>query len=50
MNIQIAPHSLQRANERGATGLEIIEVLEKGLNILGKYGRLGKTKVSVQCF
>jgi hypothetical protein len=45
MKIQIAPHTLQRAKERGATEAEIIEVLEAGINILSKYGRLGKSKV-----
>ncbi len=39
------PHTLQRAIERGATEKEIIEVLESGINILGKYGRPGKSKV-----
>ncbi len=45
MKIQIAPHTLQRAKERGASEEEIIEVLKEGTNIFGKYGRLGKSKV-----
>ncbi len=45
MKIQIEPHTLQRAIERGATEEEINQVLESGINILGKYGRLGKSKV-----
>ena len=45
MKIQIEPHTLQKAIERGATEKEIIEVLESGINILGKYGRPGKFKV-----
>ena len=44
MKIQIAPHTLQRAIERGTTEEEIIEVLQSGVNILGKIGRLGNQK------
>lgn len=45
MIIQIEPHTLQRANERGASESEIKGTIEKGTNILGKSGRLGKSKV-----
>lgn len=45
MKIQIEPHTLQRAIERGASEKEIIDVLESGINILGKLGRLGKSKI-----
>ena len=45
MKIQIEPHTLQRAIERGANEKEIKEVLESGIIILGKYGRLGKSKI-----
>jgi hypothetical protein len=45
MKIQIDPHTLQRATERGATESEITETLTIGINILGKQGRLGKFKV-----
>ena len=45
MKIQIEPHTLQRAIERGTTEEEIKEVLQSGVNILGKSGRLGKSKV-----
>jgi hypothetical protein len=45
MKFQIAPHTLERAKERGATETEIIEVLETGKSISAKYGRLGKSKV-----
>lgn len=45
MDIQIEPHTLQRALERGATKEEIVEVLESGTNILGKFDRLGKSKI-----
>ena len=45
MKIQIEPHTLLRAIERGATEVEIIETINSGINILGKQGRLGKSKV-----
>lgn len=45
MEFQIDPHTLQRAMERGAIESEIIDVLQTGINILGKYNRLGKYKV-----
>lgn len=45
MNIQIAPHTLQRAAERGATEAEIKDTIESGTSILAKSGRLGKLKV-----
>ena len=45
MEIQIDPHTLQRARERGASEKEIIETLETGINILAKSGRMGKSKI-----
>ena len=45
MQIQIEPHTLERAKERGASENEIIETLNTGLSIAGKSGRLGKSKV-----
>jgi hypothetical protein len=45
VDIQIEPHTLQRAVERGASKLEIIETIENGTGLIGKKGRLGKTKV-----
>ena len=45
MNIQIEPHTLQRAIERGATEEEIKDVIGTGVNIFGKSERLGKSKV-----
>lgn len=44
MQIQIEPHTLQRAIERGASENEIKDTLTKGVNIFGKSGRLGKSK------
>jgi hypothetical protein len=45
MMIHIEPHTLQRANERGASKREILEVIETGENIQGKSGRLGRSKI-----
>ena len=45
MDIQIEPHTLQRAIERGATENEITDTINFGVNILGKSGRLGKSKI-----
>jgi mannose-6-phosphate isomerase-like protein (cupin superfamily) len=44
MNIQIDPHTLERAEERGASADEIGDVIVSGISIPVKYGRLGKTK------
>jgi len=45
MRIQIDPHTLDRAAERGASEEEIKDVLHTGLSIPGKYGRFGRFKV-----
>ena len=45
MRVRISSHTLQRADERGATESEIREVLESGSPTSAKYGRLGKAKV-----
>ena len=45
MNYQIDPHTLERAEERGATRQEIIDVIETGDPVVAKYGRLAKSKV-----
>ena len=45
MNIQIDPHTLERAQERGANEEEIKDVINTGFTIQGKYGRIGKAKV-----
>ena len=45
MKIRIEPHTLLRANERGATEVEIKDTLEHGLDLIGKNGRVGKSKV-----
>ena len=45
MQIQIDPHTLQRAIERGTTENEIVNTLTTGISILAKTGRLGKSKI-----
>lgn len=45
MKIQIEPHTLQRANQRGASEEEIKETLLNGNAISAKNNRLGKSKV-----
>jgi hypothetical protein len=44
MNIQIDPHTLERAEERGTNADEIMDVIISGTPVPAKYGRLGKTK------
>ena len=45
MKIQIEPHTLERALERGANEKEIEEVIETGFVIPAKHGRIGKAKI-----
>ena len=45
MKIQIDPHTLERAEERGTNESEIHEVVNTGFSIPAKYGRLGKAKI-----
>lgn len=45
MVIQIDPHTLERAEERGTTEAEIKDVIHSGISIPAKYGRIGKAKV-----
>jgi len=45
MNIQIEPHTLQRAEERGANMAEIQVVLEQGTEIRARGNRKAKAKV-----
>jgi len=45
MKIQIDPHTLERAEERGTNEKEIIDVINTGFSILAKYGRKGKAKI-----
>jgi hypothetical protein len=45
MQIQIDPHTLERAEERGTNEGEIVDVIETGFAIPARYGRMGKCKV-----
>ena len=45
MEIQIDPHTLERAEERGTNEDEIKDVIQTGFAILAKYGRIGKAKI-----
>ncbi|MGC2062360.1 MAG: hypothetical protein WA610_05230 [Thermodesulfovibrionales bacterium] len=45
MEIQIDPHTLERAEERGTNEAEIQDVIHTGFPISAKYGRVGKAKV-----
>jgi len=45
MEIQIDPHTLQRAEERGTNEGEIIDVIETGFATPAKYGKIGKAKI-----
>jgi hypothetical protein len=45
MEIQIDPHTLERAEKRGTNEDEIKDVIETGFIVAAKYGRIGKAKV-----
>ena len=45
MEIQIDPHTLERAEERGGSEEEIKEVINTGIPIPAKYGRMGKARI-----
>ena len=45
MVIQIDPHTLERAEERGTNEDEIKDVINTGFPIPAKYGRTGKAKI-----
>lgn len=45
MKIQIDPHTLARAEERGTNENEIRDVIDKGFAIPAKYGRMAKAKI-----
>ena len=44
MEIQTDPHTLERAEERGTNAEEIKDVINTGIAIPARYGRLGKAK------
>lgn len=45
MEIRIDPHTLERAEERGTSAEEIKDVIQTGIAVPARYGRMGKTKV-----
>jgi len=45
MDIQIDPHTLERAEERGTSEVEIVDTIHSGLAIPAKHDRIGKAKV-----
>jgi hypothetical protein len=45
MEIKIAPHTLERAEERGTNEEEIKDVIKNGTPFPAKQGRLGMAKV-----
>ena len=45
MKVQIDPHTLERAEERGATADEIRDVVKTGFPIPAKHGREGRAKI-----
>ncbi|MCK4277563.1 MAG: DUF4258 domain-containing protein [Desulfurellaceae bacterium] len=45
MKVQVDPHTLERAKERGTNEKEIIDVIHTGSPIPAKYGRIGKAKI-----
>jgi len=45
MEIQIDPHTLERAEERGTSGEEIEDVIITGFPVPAKYDRMGRAKV-----
>ena len=44
MEIQIDPHTLERAEERGTNGEEIRDVINTGIEITARHGRIAKAK------
>jgi hypothetical protein len=47
MKIQIEPHTLERAKERGASEDEIQDTIQTGFDIPAKGNRKGKAKIYV---
>ena len=45
MIIQIDPHTLERAEDRGTDESEIKDVIDSGFTISARHGRIGKAKV-----
>lgn len=47
MKIEIHPHALERANERGTTAEEIIETVERGESFPAKHERTGFRRTTI---
>ncbi len=45
MNVQIDPHTLERAEERGTNEREILGVINSGFSLTAKVGRQRKAKI-----
>ena len=45
MKIQVDPHTLERAEERGTNEEEIRDVINTGFPIPAKHSRMGKAKI-----
>jgi len=45
MILQIDQHTIERAEERGTSKTEIEDVIQTGVEIPAKFGRIGKAKV-----
>jgi hypothetical protein len=45
VEIRIDPHTLERAEERGASKEDIRDVINTGATIPARFGRLGKAKI-----
>lgn len=45
VKIQVDPHTLKRAQERGTTRDEILDVIRNGFEIPAKFDRKGKAKI-----
>ena len=45
MTIQIDPHTIERAEERGTTPEEIEDVIRTGFPVAAKHGREGRAKI-----
>jgi hypothetical protein len=45
MRLQIDPHTLERAEERGTNEEEIRDVINTGFPVAAKYGRMGRAKI-----
>jgi hypothetical protein len=46
MEIQIDPHTLERAEERGTSETEIRDVIQSGFSVPAKYARIGKAELA----